>query len=622
MAQGRLHRLDQALRLDLRLLVGAPQGVVLAVAERVLEHVGDFVVGETVRGFDGDARLDARRLLARRNREQPVGIDLEGHPDARRARHHRRNAAQLEARQRTAVADELALALHHMHGQRRLSVAEGGELLRPRRRNRRVARNDLFHQPAHRLQAQRERDDVEQQPVVARGAVAGEEVGLHRRAERDDLVRIEVVERLAAEVFGHSTLNLRHARRSADHHHALHVLRPHARVAQRLLHRLQRLGHQRAGDFGKDLRRQLQIDDFAAREPRRNRRHAVRRQVFLGFARAGQQQARILGRERLELGRLEHPAEDALVEVVAAERRIAAGRQHFENAARQVEDRDVERAAAQVIDGIHAFGGVIQPVGDRRRRRLVEQAQHRKSGQLGGILGCLALGVVEVRGDGDHRADQRAAERILGPLAQSTQDLGRNFHRALGPGHGPHPHHAGRLFKVIGHRLAVRDVAQTASHEALDRNDGVARVARLHRLRLVADRRTAVGAVTDDRGQQRAAERVGNDRRLAAAHGRHQRIGGAKVDADGQLVLVRGFRLTGFRDLEKSHEGRESLLGCCVGSAGRHRLRRRARSARCRFRRSVSRETSSGTRARWRRHSPAGHREPRPTARSAAPGVP
>jgi hypothetical protein len=56
--------------------------------------------------------LDTGRLLTGGNRQQAIGIDLEGHADARRAGHHRRNAAQLETRQRAAVGNQFALALH------------------------------------------------------------------------------------------------------------------------------------------------------------------------------------------------------------------------------------------------------------------------------------------------------------------------------------------------------------------------------------------------------------------------------------------------------------------------------------------------------------------------------
>ncbi len=107
------------------------------------------------------------------------------------------------------------------------------------------------------------------------------------------------------------------------------------------------------------------------------------------------------------------PAEHAMVEVVAAERRVAVGREHLEHASRQAQDRDVERAAAEVVDGVDAFGRIVEPVGDRRRRRLVQQPQDRQARERRRILGRLALRVVEVRGHGDDRAVDGAAERRL-----------------------------------------------------------------------------------------------------------------------------------------------------------------------------------------------------------------
>jgi hypothetical protein len=106
-----------------------------------------------------------------------------------------------KARQRAAVAHQFALALQHVHRQRGLAVLEGGELLRARARNRRIARDDLLDQAAHRLDAQRQRDHVQQQPVVARGAVAGQQIGLDRGAERDHLVGVDVGVRDGLEEF-------------------------------------------------------------------------------------------------------------------------------------------------------------------------------------------------------------------------------------------------------------------------------------------------------------------------------------------------------------------------------------------------------------------------------------
>ena len=104
---------------------------------------------------------------------------------------------------------------------------------------------------------------------------------------------------------------------------------------------------------------------------------------------------------RLEL--VGQPVDDALVEVVAAQVRVAVGRLHLEDALAQFQDRDVERAAAQVIDGDALVLLLVQPVGQRGGGRLVDDAQHLQAGDLARVLGRLALGVVEVRRDGDDR---------------------------------------------------------------------------------------------------------------------------------------------------------------------------------------------------------------------------
>ena len=73
-----------------------------------------------------------------------------------------RNALELEARERAALIHRLALALDDMQQHAALAVLIGGEDLGLGHGDGRVAIDDLLDDPAHGLQTQGERDDVEQ----------------------------------------------------------------------------------------------------------------------------------------------------------------------------------------------------------------------------------------------------------------------------------------------------------------------------------------------------------------------------------------------------------------------------------------------------------------------------
>ena len=83
--------------------------------------------------------------------------------------------------------------------------------------------------------------------------------------------------------------------------------------------------------------------------------------------------------------------DDDLVEVFAAEVGVAVGGLHLEDALAELEDRDVERAAAEVEHRDLAVARLVEAVGERCRGRLVDDAQHVEAGDLAGVLGGLAL---------------------------------------------------------------------------------------------------------------------------------------------------------------------------------------------------------------------------------------
>jgi hypothetical protein len=91
---------------------------------------------------------------------------------------------------RLVVASHLTLALEDLDLDRRLVVARRREGLALLRGDRRVALDELRRHAAQRLDAERQRRHVEQQEVLD---VAREDAALDRRADRDDLVRVDAL---------------------------------------------------------------------------------------------------------------------------------------------------------------------------------------------------------------------------------------------------------------------------------------------------------------------------------------------------------------------------------------------------------------------------------------------
>ena len=111
---------------------------------------------------------------------------------------------------------------------------------------------------------------------------------------------------------------------------------------------------------------------------------------------------------------------------------VAVGGEHFEDAVMQLEDGDVEGAAAQIVDRDNAVLPFVEPVGERGGGRFVHQAQHFQTRDAAGILGGLALSIVEIGRNGDDGFGDRIPEKGLGILLQLAQYEGRDLGRRVG----------------------------------------------------------------------------------------------------------------------------------------------------------------------------------------------
>src|SRR5262249_43566231 len=122
-----------------------------------------------------------------------------------------------------------------------------------------------------------------------------------------------------------------------------------------------------------------------------------------------------------------------IVDIVAPQVRVAVGGQNLINVplpcGDELEDGDVERSAAQIVNGDLATLLFVQAVGERRGGWFVHQRKALQARELAGVLGRLALGVVEISGHGDNRTVDSFAEMRFGPVLELPQDEGRNLGR-------------------------------------------------------------------------------------------------------------------------------------------------------------------------------------------------
>ena len=191
---------------------------------------------------------------------------------------------------------------------------------------------------------------------------------------------------------------------------------------------------------------------------------------------------------------------------------IASGGQHLDHAAVDGKHRDVEGAAAQVIDHDGLVLLLVHAIGKRGCRGLVDDALHVEPGDDASVLGRLALRIGEVCGHGDDRVGDRLAQVALGVLLELGENHGRNL-----------------LRQVL---LPVNADGLGRTHLALDRADGAIGVHGGLALGDLAHQALAFLRERDDRRRRTRALGVDDDARATAFHHRDTGIGCAQIYAD------------------------------------------------------------------------------------------
>uniref|UniRef100_A0A6B2LDX3 Uncharacterized protein n=1 Tax=Arcella intermedia TaxID=1963864 RepID=A0A6B2LDX3_9EUKA len=110
---------------------------------------------------------------------------------------------------------------------------------------------------------------------------------------------------------------------------------------------------------------------------------------------------------RLLLPQLQEVLHNALVEVLPAKVRVAVRRNHLEDPVVDGQNAHIKGAAPEVEHQDVLLRLLVQPVGNRGRRGLVDDPLDLQPSNGAGVLGRLTLGVIEIRRASDDRPPDR-----------------------------------------------------------------------------------------------------------------------------------------------------------------------------------------------------------------------
>jgi len=271
--------------------------------------------------------------------------------------------------------------------------------------------------------------------------------------------------------------------------------------------------------------------------------------LFRGFAEAAEGH-RVLGEvdrvAQLEL--VDEVLHERGVKIFAAEEGVAVGRLDLEHTLLHLQDRHIEGAATQVVHRDDFVFHLFHAVGEGGGRGLVDDSQHVQARDLTGVLGGLALRVVEVGWHSDDGVGDRCAEVALCGFLHLCQhkgaDLARRVLLALGLDPGIAVGGFDDLERRSFHVFLRFVVIEPAADKALGGGQCVGRVGNGLALGRLPDEPIALVCERHHRRRRPCAFGVFNDPRRGAVHDRDARVCCSQVDAD-DVALDRAVRPAG-----------------------------------------------------------------------------
>ena len=362
-----------------------------------------------------------------------VGIDIEGNFDLRYAAHCGRDTVQSELAEALVVPCEFTLTLENVDINSGLVVRRGGEYLALLGGDGCISLDQRGRNAAHGLDGKGQRGNI-QQKDIARAGIACQLAALDARADGNALVGVKGLAGLMACQLLYLILYAGDTGGSADQEDFIQIGVAQARVLHGVPYGNRGLLYQ-IGDqlfeFGPCQVHIKVLGTFCG--------SGDERQVDVGGCRAGQLLLGLLRRlfqslqSHLVIGQVyaflclelfDHPVDDSLVEVIAAQVGITVGGKNFDDAVRDLDDGYIEGTAAQVIDHDLLFFFIVEAIGKGCRCRLVDDTLYFQARDPARVLGRLTLRVIEISGNCDDRFCDLLAQIVFRVRFQLLQDHG------------------------------------------------------------------------------------------------------------------------------------------------------------------------------------------------------
>ncbi len=317
------------------------------------------------------------------------------------------DAGKLEFAEQVVVLGHGALTLEDLDQDDGLVVGGRGEDLGLASGDGGVAGNQLGHDSSGGLDSKGKRVHVHEDDVLGT-LLAAEDTGLDSRTERDGLVRVDALGGRLAEVLLNHGLNLGDTSGATDEDDVVNLALGDLRVLQNLLNRLQGLLEEIHVQLlelgaGESLGEVLSVEEVL--------------NLDTGGLLGGEGSLGLLGLA-LELAHglevlgdvdiillvegLGEVVDDTEVKVLTTKAGITGGSQDLKDTLLDGQERDIEGTTTEIVDDDLALAvGLVKTIGDSGGGGLVDDTQDGQAGNLAGVLGSLALVVVEVGRDGN-----------------------------------------------------------------------------------------------------------------------------------------------------------------------------------------------------------------------------